>query len=174
MDSKHSFCFIRQNISLLTCLFWFHASGSSGSHFPSLISHRVEKILKKPRFPPQEQRVNLITRLAEGLPNFTNPQFRLRLLQSPGRMLITIGQRIQEAIHFTNKSITLYNQALEAWAPPALPTGLRSSSQELWNELLQLLGARKDLQFKYKPYYFCLLKKQKATFSMLHKSIFSS
>lgn len=129
---------------------------------------------KTPGFPPQEQRVNLIRRLAEGLPNFSNPLFMLRLLQSRERMLITIGQRIQQAIHFTNKSIMLYNHALEAWAPPALPTGLRSSSQEDWNELLKLLGARKDLQFKYKPYYFCLLKKKKAMFSMLHKSNFSS
>lgn len=123
----------------------------------SPIAHS-RKTLQTPRFPPQEERVNLITRLAEGLPNFNNPEFMLRLLQSPGRMLITISQRIQQAIHFTNKSIMLYHHALEAWALPGPPKGLRSSSQEAWNELLQLLGARQDLQFK--PYYFCLLKKK--------------
>lgn len=161
VDSKYRFCFIRQNISLLTCLFfWFHASSTSGSHFSSPIAHS-RKTLQKPRFPPQEERVNLITRLAEGLPNFNIPEFMLRLLQSPGRMLITISQRIQQAIHFTNKSI-MYHQALEAWALPGLPKGLRSSSQEVWNELLQLLGARQDLQFT--PDYFCLLKKNMQCF----------
>lgn len=48
------------------------ANSTSGSYFSSLIGHRAEKTLKKTRFPPQEVKVNLMTRLDE-LPNFNNP-----------------------------------------------------------------------------------------------------
>lgn len=66
-----------QNTAFVVADKIFHsqlANSMSGSYFSSLIGHRAEKTLKKTRFPPQEENVNLMTRLDE-LPNFNNPVY---------------------------------------------------------------------------------------------------
>lgn len=69
MHSKYSFCCIRQNISLPTCKFheWILLL------FPDRSQSR--KNTQKNKVPtPQEEKVNLMTRLDE-LPNFNNPVY---------------------------------------------------------------------------------------------------
>lgn len=152
MDSKYRFCCIRQSISLPTCKFheWIWLL------FPDRPQNRKKKTQKtKVPTPGRKGQFNDKAGIIQFMPW---PLSHLDRHWWPWAKDIT---------NFSNKIILLYHHAPEAWAVPALPKGLRCSSQ-LWNEQLQLPGARMDLQFQY-----CLVI-ENARFSTFQQSNISS
>lgn len=128
MDSKYSFCCIRQNISLPTCKFheWISLL------FPDRSQSRKNTQTKVPT-PGRKGQFN---DKAGWAPQLQQSSLCRDFCSHPDRHWLPGAK---DTTNFPNKSTLLYNHAPEAWAVPALPKGLRCSSQ-LWNEQLQLPG----------------------------------
>lgn len=129
MHSKYSFCCSRQNISLPTCKFheWILLL------FPDRSQSRKNTQKNKVPTPGRKRQFN---DKAGWAPQLQQPSLWHDLCSHLNRHWLPWAK---DTTNLPNKSILLYNHAREAWAVPALPKGLRCSSQ-LWNEQLQLPG----------------------------------